>query len=183
MPLPSDRENHRQVLACTDLSIYGNILAFIANSGTSPLSAQEIAQATGISVWSVRRAMADFRARGLVEMQSSKRTLIYTAVPGNPALTHLKIFTTIQTLEPLVKRLRPLTHRIVLYGDCADGTDIPADPIGIFIVAPNPTAVLNITDTWRIPVSGGALSRGSHSRKAGPRSSDLRPPPPRRHLI
>ena len=92
----------------------------------------------------------------------------YAARPDNPSIPLFKTFVLLQSLQPLLKRLRPQTHRIVLYGPCATGADAPGSDINLFIVAPNPTAVLNITDTWRMPVYAGSESRKvgrSESRK------------------
>ncbi|MFH1708151.1 MAG: hypothetical protein ABIF71_09570 [Planctomycetota bacterium] len=119
----------------------------------------EMAGITGAGINTVRRALVSLYAQGLIRREMGDRAMLYSAAPGNPAVTYFKIFTLLQTLQPLLKRLRPQTHRIVLYGPCAEGADTAASDINLFIVAPNPTAVLNITDTLRIPLFSAVGAR------------------------
>ena len=159
---------HKPKQGCGNMSLNTTLLAQIAGDTQAEYSIKDLARASGVSTDTVRRAMPGLLAQGLVHRITGGRIMLYTAAPDNPAVTCFKVFTTIQSLQPLVKRLRPLAHRIVLYGPCATGADAPGSDINLFIVAPDPTAVLNITDTYWIPILGG-----SESRKVG-KSESLR---------
>ena len=115
--------------------------------------------------------------------------MVFTAASGNPAIPLLKTYTTVQSLQPLLKRLRNQTHRIVLYGleglrpktlsEPSGGSKGQVSDINLFIVAPEPQRILAITDTFRIPGFGsvGGL-RSSNRRTAGVASKiqDSSPP-------
>ena len=140
---------------------YAEILAQIAQNKQIQMTGSEIGRAVGLGRDAVRLAMRSLCSQGLAVKDGSGDAILYSADPRNPAVPLFKAFTTVQALQPLVKRLRSMTHRIVLYGPCADGTDTPADPINLFIVAPNPQRVLAITEPYRYPVFGSdGISQG-----------------------
>ena len=109
--------------------IYSMIMSYITCSAQGRCSVRDVVKATGISRNPCRRVLEYLRLKGLVQRQSDGRTFIYSALHDSPAVAHFKIFETIRSLQPLVKRLRNQTHRIVLYSPAADGTDSPASDI------------------------------------------------------
>jgi hypothetical protein len=154
--------NTTQSLQRIDHSLNINLLGFIAQTDEAGFTVKDLCRATGLCLSTVHRTLKKLIAQGLVQRVTGGKAMVFTSAPNNPAIPLLKTYTTVQSLQPLLKHLRNQTHRIVLYGPCATGADTPADAINLFIVAPDPQRVLAITDTCRIPLFGpGGLSKGS----------------------
>jgi DNA-binding transcriptional MocR family regulator len=102
-----------------DHSLNIDLIGFVAQNDEDSFMIKNLCQASGLSLSTVHRALKKLIAQGLVRRVTGGKAMVFTAA-------------------------RTQTHRSDLYGPCVSGTDIPADPISLFIVAPDPQRILTI---------------------------------------
>lgn len=95
---------------------------------------REIARATKISYGSANLVLNYLYKKGFLKRETRGRMCFYSADLSNSYIKELKILYNLISLEPLIEKLKPYTHKIVLYGSWATGTDTENSDIDIFIV-------------------------------------------------
>ena len=72
----------------------------------------------------------------------------YSVDKGNPYLREFKVLTNLLLIEPLVEKLKGLSHRIVLFGSWAEGSDNENSDIDLFIVSSEKEKVLSVVNKF-----------------------------------
>jgi predicted nucleotidyltransferase len=113
------------------------IMQFLVKYSDKEFHEREIARRIGIASGSANRALNGLYSSGVVKRRQEWRMLFYSVDSSNPAIIEFKKLINILLLEPLVKELKNITGRIILYGSCAQGTDTSKSDMDIFIVSSN----------------------------------------------
>ena len=95
---------------------------------------REVARRTGVSVGAANQILRSFAASELLSKDKRGKMLFYKANIENPIVRQFKILFTVVDLGALVKQLKLLTDRIILFGSCAEGTDVKESDIDLFIL-------------------------------------------------
>jgi len=72
----------------------------------------------------------------------------YSVDKANPYLREFKVLTNLLLIEPLVEKLKGLSHKIVLFGSWAEGSDNENSDIDLFIVSSEKEKVLSVVNKF-----------------------------------
>ena len=78
--------------------------------------------------------LRSFANLGLLLREKQGRMLFYRANMDNPLVRQLKILFTLLQLDDLMKQAKPSSHRIILFGSSAEGTDVKESDIDILLL-------------------------------------------------
>jgi predicted nucleotidyltransferase len=113
----------------------GHVLRFLARHVGQSFYEQEIVERTDVSRSAVNLATRSLHQAGLLLREQRGRMNFYTADDRHPFVRQFKVLDTVARLEPLLRQLRPLARRIILFGSCAEGTDAADSDVDLFILA------------------------------------------------
>jgi len=72
----------------------------------------------------------------------------YSVDKTNPYLREFKILANLLLIEPLVEKLKGLSHKIILFGSWAEGSDNEDSDIDLFIVSSEKEKVLSVVNKF-----------------------------------
>lgn len=78
--------------------------------------------------------LRSFANLGLLLREKQGRMLFYRANMDNPLVRQLKILFTLLQLDDLIKQAKPSSHRIILFGSSAEGTDVKESDIDLLLL-------------------------------------------------
>jgi len=78
--------------------------------------------------------LRSFANLGLLLREKQGRMLFYRANMDNPLVRQLKILFTLLQLDDLMKQAKPSSHRIILFGSSAEGTDVKESDIDLLLL-------------------------------------------------
>jgi predicted nucleotidyltransferase/DNA-binding CsgD family transcriptional regulator len=123
------------------------VLDFISRS-ESELYEKEIAKKVGISISTANLILNSFAKLGLVSKTKKGRMSFYLASANNPALKQFKVYNNINSLMPVIKKLSPLSKRIVLFGSCAGGTNTRRSDVDLMVISSEKDRLRRILDEY-----------------------------------
>ena len=124
------------------------VLSFLAKFSDKESYEREIARKIGISYGSANKVLNDLYSNGLLKRRREGRMYFYSINKKNVMLKPFKILNNIILLQPLIKKLKRLTKKIVLYGSCAEGTDNSESDIDLFIISEQKRKALQIIKNY-----------------------------------
>jgi predicted nucleotidyltransferase len=117
------------------------ILVHLSRSSGKEFYVREVARETGASLGGCHKALNELQEIGLVKSRKSGRNLYYTVDDANPAIPRFKVFINLVELKELVDSLTAISHKVVLFGSCAHGTDALESDIDLMIVTDEPDKI------------------------------------------
>ena len=111
-----------------------NVLYFLLSNPMEQFHEREVVRRTGVSVGAVNQILRRFQRVGLVEMDRRGKTNLYRANLRNPVARQFKVLFNVLALNDLVDKVKQISDRIVLFGSCAEGTDVKDSDIDLFIL-------------------------------------------------
>ena len=111
-----------------------NVLYFLLSNPMEQFHEREIVRRTGVSVGAVNQILRKLHKTGLVEKDRRGRTNLYRANLKSPAARQFKVLFNVLTLNDIVDRIKQVSRRIILFGSCAEGTDVKDSDIDMFIL-------------------------------------------------
>lgn len=109
---------------------------------------REIARGAKISYGSANKVLNQLYKKGLIQRRKEGRMCYYTIDTSNPDIKEFKILSNLLVIEPLIEKLKPYSHKIVLYGSWAQGTDTEASDIDLFIVTSDEDKVKSVVNKF-----------------------------------
>ena len=124
------------------------VLQFLLMHSGKMCYEREIARGTNISYGSANKVLNQLYKKGLIQRKNEGRMCYYATDISNPYIKEFKILSNLLLIEPLVEKLKPYSHKIVLYGSWAQGADTEASDIDIFIVTSDEDKVKSIINKF-----------------------------------
>jgi predicted nucleotidyltransferase len=118
-----------------------NVLHFLLSDPMEQFHEREIVRRTGVSVGAVNQILRSFQRVGLVEKDRRGKINLYRANLKDPVARQFKVLFNVFTLSDLVDKVKQISDRIVLFGSCAEGTDVKDSDIDLFILTPDTETV------------------------------------------
>lgn len=109
---------------------------------------REIARGAKISYGSANKLLNQLFKKGLIEKKKEGRMCYYAVDTTNPYIKEFKVLSNLLLIEPLVDKIKPYSHKIVLYGSWAKGVDTETSDIDIFIVTSDEDKVKAIVNKF-----------------------------------
>jgi len=117
------------------------VLHFLLDDPMEQFHEREIVRRTGVSVGAVNQILRKLHKAGLVEKDRRGRTNLFKANLKSPVARQFKILFNVSTLNEIVDRVKQVSERIILFGSCAEGTDVKDSDIDMFILTPDAETV------------------------------------------
>ena len=127
------------------------ILSFLAKFCDQEFYERQIAQEIGIAYGSANRALNQLYSTGAIRRRREGKMYFYSVDFSNVAIIEFKKLVNMMLIEPLTKDLKALAHRIILYGSCAQGTDISQSDLDLFIVSDDREQVMQAIESFTFP--------------------------------
>jgi predicted nucleotidyltransferase len=110
------------------------VLHFLIDHPVKELLESEIQRATKISKSGVNYALSDLVAANFISRTKRGKAFFYTLKHKSLIVKQLKIIETLTQLNPLLKKLEPLTSKIILFGSASRGENTLDSDIDLLIL-------------------------------------------------
>lgn len=125
------------------------VLAFLGQEPSRSYYQREIARLAGVSVGKANQVLRELEREGIVVKETRGKMNLYRYDLRSPVARSLKSFFTLTEISDLVKKLGPVSRKIVLFGSCAEGTDTAESDIDLFILSRDKEKARKIIDSTR----------------------------------
>ncbi|MBI4757508.1 MAG: nucleotidyltransferase domain-containing protein [Chloroflexi bacterium] len=122
-------------------------LSFLAENVGQLYFVKEVSELAGISYGGASEALAFLHALGLATRQQRGKLILYAADAHHPVVRYYKVLLTLADLTPLLEELKSLANEVVLFGSCAEGTNMAESDIDLYVITDNPGTVHELI--WR----------------------------------
>ena len=106
---------------------------FFANS-MKEFHEREIVRNAKISKGSANKIPRHLADLTLLQREQKGRMVFYRLNTGDPVVKHLKILNNLWVLRKFVEKIKEKAKKVILFGSCAEGTDVKESDIDIFIL-------------------------------------------------
>jgi len=137
------------------------ILDFLIQNPGTQFIANDIQKATKISRAGVNFALRQLTKEKLIFREKKATIYLYAADHQNQIIKQLKVLRITILLQPLIHKLKTLAQKVVLFGSCAHGEDIPDSDIDLFIMTNNTEKVRGIVEAHKVNKKIQAIIRTS----------------------
>ncbi|MDP2211454.1 MAG: nucleotidyltransferase domain-containing protein [Candidatus Aquicultor sp.] len=110
------------------------VLGFLTLHQDASFYDKEVSEKTGVSRGMTNMILRQFFDVGLLEREKRGRMWFYT-LSANPLFKYYRVYENLVDLENLVKALKPISQRVILFGSTAKGEDTAESDIDLFILA------------------------------------------------
>lgn len=110
------------------------VLDFLIQNPGRQLLANEIERGAKISRAGVNNSLRKLAKEKLVIREKKAKIYLYSVDHTEPVIKQLKVLRTISLLQPLVDKVKKFSQKVILFGSCARGEDIPGSDIDLFIL-------------------------------------------------
>lgn len=104
---------------------------------------REVVRRTGVSAGGANQMLRSFANLGLLLREKQGRMLFYRANMDNPLVRQFKILFTLFQLDDLIKQAKAFSRRIILFGSCAEGTDVKESDIDLLLLTDEKSQLTN----------------------------------------
>ncbi|MBS3909945.1 MAG: nucleotidyltransferase domain-containing protein [Actinobacteria bacterium] len=117
------------------------VLGFLTLHQDASFYDKEVSEKTGVSRGMTNMVLRQFFDAGLLEREKRGRMWFYT-LSTNPLFKYYRVYENLVNLENLVKALKPISQRVILFGSTAKGEDTAESDIDLFILTTHKDGVL-----------------------------------------
>ena len=110
------------------------VLYFLASNPLNQFHEREVVRQTGVSVGAVNKILRDFYGHDLLEKEKRGRMHLYRINIKNPVVRQFKVLFNVLSLNELIRDIRGLCKKIILFGSCSEGADVKESDVDIFIL-------------------------------------------------
>ncbi len=111
-----------------------SILELLTRDPMKQFYQREIAKEAKISVGAANKLLDELVKQELIILEKRGKMFFYRINLKSPVARQFKILFNIMLLDSLVKVLKDHCKRIVLFGSCAEGTDVKESDIDLFVL-------------------------------------------------
>lgn len=112
-------------------------LDFLIQNPGRQLLANEIERGAKISRAGVNNSLRKLAKEKLVTREKKAKIYLYSVDHTDPVIKQLKVLRTISLLKPLLAKVKNFSEKMILFGSCARGENIPNSDIDLFILTDN----------------------------------------------
>lgn len=113
------------------------VLSFLSDYPDKTYTGTEIAKKIGKTRMSIFLSLKILTEQGLIEKDIKGKTYLYKIISENPVVKYFKILKTVIMLESIIKELKSVSKKIVLYGSASRGEDTYESDIDLLIITNN----------------------------------------------
>lgn len=125
------------------------ILSLFAMNPDRSFYGREISKKLGISLGAVHSALLSLERCGILDSQHIGKTKLYHAESSNPIICSFRILNTLIVLEPLIKAVKSISKRLILFGSYATGTFSSSSDLDLLIITGEREKILRKIDSFK----------------------------------
>lgn len=125
------------------------VLTPLINDPMREFYQREVARMARVSIGATNQTLKILAEREIVTKERRGKMFFYRYNLKNPVARQLKILLNVGCLDGLVKELRKYSKRVILFGSCADGSDVKESDIDLFVLTGEKTKAREIIDYFR----------------------------------
>ncbi len=125
------------------------VLSYLASNPGKELLGSEIQKTTAISRIGLYLSLKELTRQGLVSRTKRGKFLFYLLNYNEPVVKQFKVLKNIILLRPLIKKIKSLSKKIILYGSAGRGEDYPESDIDLFVLAKDAQLVKDLVFTFK----------------------------------
>jgi len=110
------------------------VLVYFLARPMSEFHEREVLRSTGISKGSANRILRRLAELSILLSKKKGRMVFYRLNAGDAFVKQMKILSNVWTLRPLAEELQSSAKKIVLFGSCAEGTDVAESDLDVLIL-------------------------------------------------
>jgi len=110
------------------------VLAFFLADPMGEFHEREVLRNVGISKGSANRILRRFAELALLKRNKKGRMVFYRLNADDPFVKQMKVLSNVWELRPFIQELREGVKKVVLFGSCAEGTDVAESDIDLLLV-------------------------------------------------
>lgn len=95
---------------------------------------REVVRQTGVSLGAVHQTLSKLYILGLLNREKKGRMYFYSFNIESAVAKQFKVLFNVSALDELVDRIKHLSERVMLFGSCAEGTDVEDSDIDLFVL-------------------------------------------------
>jgi len=111
---------------------------------------REIARESGVSTGAANQILRILTEKEITTCEKQGRMFFYRYNFQNPVARYFKILLNINELDELVKQLRHLCKRVVLFGSAADGSDVRDSDFDLLVLAADKEKVRSVINKYKL---------------------------------
>lgn len=119
------------------------VLHFLLSNPLRQFHERDIVRRTGVSMGAANQILRKLHEADLVEKDRRGRTNFYRANLKSPIARQFKVLFNVWALNDLVDQIKHTSQRVVLFGSCAEGTDVEESDIDLFVLSSDVEGVKN----------------------------------------
>ena len=108
---------------------------FLCRNPQQAFFSAEVAQRTLLSKGGVNQILRTMARQGLLQTEKKGRMIFYRVDSASPLIKQFKVFRNVTLAEELIKKIKPFSEKIILFGSSARGEDTPESDFDIFAVS------------------------------------------------
>lgn len=125
------------------------VLRFLVQHPGKAFLASDIKRSLGLSRAGINFVLQELSEKGLVQRESKGKAYVYQIKSEHPVLKQFKVLDWTTKLYPLIRKLKVLANKTILFGSCARGEDVEDSDIDLLIVTHNKEEVKRILKSFR----------------------------------
>jgi len=127
------------------------VLSLLTKFSDKEFYERQIARKIGIAYGSANRALNELYSTGAIKRRQEGKMYFYSVDLSNVTIIEFKKLINMMLIESLIEELKNISSRIVLYGSCAQGTDISHSDLDLFIVSNDKERAAEVISNFSFP--------------------------------
>ncbi|RLE01232.1 MAG: hypothetical protein DRJ11_10095 [Candidatus Aminicenantes bacterium] len=111
------------------------VLDFLLERPGKEFVEREIREAVGISKSGVNYALRELVRANFIFRYKKGKIYLYSLNNKNPVVKQLKVLKTIICIQPILKKLKKLSSKVILFGSSSRGENIEDSDIDLFVIS------------------------------------------------
>ena len=117
------------------------VLEFFFANSMEEFHEREIIRKVRISKGSANRILRKLAEEKLLKRTQKGRMVFYRLNVGDPFVKQMKVAENVWALRPFVEGLKETARKVLLFGSCAEGTDVAESDIDVLVLTDDKKAV------------------------------------------
>ena len=125
------------------------ILSFLSLYPSKIFSAKEIAEQTKSSKGATNQVLRSFLKLNFLAREKKGNIFLYRVNFDNVALKQFKKFEVLLGIQKLIQDIQPYCYQIILFGSCANGSNVKESDLDLFIKTEHKSKVQRLINKYK----------------------------------
>lgn len=117
------------------------LLYLLSSDPMTEFHGRGAAKKAGVSVGATNQILRKLFGTGILDRRKIGKMIFYRLNMKNPVARQFKVLFNVFALNDLVEQIKADCERILLFGSCAEGTDVKESDVDLFVLTSEPALV------------------------------------------